>query len=46
MTNYSGASVRGQLAHHPLSIRIAHWVNVIAGAYLLVSGVHLFLDFP
>ena len=46
MTNDQGASIRRQLAHHPLSVRIAHWVNAIAGGYLLVSGIHLFLDFP
>ena len=46
MTNDRGASIRKRITHHPLSVRIAHWVNVIAGGYLLVSGIHLFLDFP
>src|SRR5262245_11547042 len=31
---------------HSLNVRICHWVNVIACTYLLVSGVHIFLDFP
>ena len=31
---------------HSFSVRICHWVNVIACGYLLVSGVHILLDFP
>lgn len=31
---------------HALSVRICHWINLIAVGYLLVSGVHIFLDFP
>ena len=31
---------------HSYSVRICHWINVIACAYLLVSGVHILLDFP
>ena len=31
---------------HSCSVRICHWINVIACAYLLVSGVHILLDFP
>lgn len=31
---------------HGLNVRICHWINVIAVGYLLVSGVHIFLDFP
>jgi thiosulfate reductase cytochrome b subunit len=31
---------------HPYSVRICHWINVVACAYLLVSGVHILLDFP
>lgn len=31
---------------HSCSVRICHWVNVIACGYLLVSGVHILLDFP
>ena len=31
---------------HSYNVRICHWVNVIACAYLLWSGVHIFLDFP
>lgn len=33
-------------AHHTPNVRICHWINVIASGYLLVSGVHIFLDFP
>lgn len=31
---------------HSYSVRICHWVNLVACAYLLWSGVHIFLDFP
>jgi thiosulfate reductase cytochrome b subunit len=31
---------------HSYNVRITHWVNVVACTYLLVSGVHIFLDFP
>ena len=31
---------------HSYNVRICHWVNVVACTYLLVSGVHIFLDFP
>ena len=31
---------------HSYSVRICHWINVVACAYLLVSGVHILLDFP
>lgn len=31
---------------HSYNVRICHWINVVACAYLLVSGVHIFLDFP
>jgi thiosulfate reductase cytochrome b subunit len=31
---------------HSYSVRICHWINVVACAYLLLSGVHIFLDFP
>ena len=31
---------------HSSNVRICHWLNVIACGYLLVSGVHIFLDFP
>jgi thiosulfate reductase cytochrome b subunit len=33
-------------AVHSYSVRICHWVNLIASGYLLVSGVHILLDFP
>ena len=31
---------------HSISVRICHWINVVACAYLLWSGVHILLDFP
>jgi thiosulfate reductase cytochrome b subunit len=33
-------------AAHSYNVRICHWINVVAVVYLLVSGVHIFLDFP
>jgi thiosulfate reductase cytochrome b subunit len=33
-------------AGHSFNVRICHWINVIACTYLLVSGVHILLDFP
>jgi thiosulfate reductase cytochrome b subunit len=33
-------------AVHSYNVRICHWINVVACAYLLVSGVHILLDFP
>ena len=40
------AGAREWLARHSYSVRICHWINVIAGGYLVVSGIHIFLDFP
>ena len=31
---------------HSYSVRICHWINLVACAYLLLSGVHILLDFP
>src|SRR6185503_15960755 len=31
---------------HSYNVRICHWVNVVACAYLLWSGIHILLDFP
>lgn len=31
---------------HSYNVRLCHWINVVACAYLLVSGVHILLDFP
>ena len=31
---------------HSPNVRICHWINVIACTYLLLSGIHIFLDFP
>ena len=39
------ASDRWVTLHTP-NVRICHWLNVVACGYLLVSGVHIFLDFP
>ena len=34
------------MIRHSYNVRVCHWVNLIASGYLLVSGVHIFLDFP
>lgn len=31
---------------HSANVRISHWINLLACVYLVVSGVHIFLDFP
>ena len=31
---------------HSYSVRICHWINVVACGYLVWSGLHIFLDFP
>ena len=31
---------------HSCNVRICHWINVVASGYLLLSGIHIFLDFP
>jgi thiosulfate reductase cytochrome b subunit len=31
---------------HSYSVRICHWINLIASVYLIWSGVHILLDFP
>jgi thiosulfate reductase cytochrome b subunit len=31
---------------HSYSVRVCHWINLVACVYLVVSGVHIFLDFP
>ena len=36
----------GRVALHSYNVRICHWINVIAGTYLVLSGIHIFLDFP
>ena len=40
------SQVRRWIVLHSANVRICHWINVIACGYLLVSGVHIFLDFP
>jgi thiosulfate reductase cytochrome b subunit len=41
---YSAAEASSAI--HSYNVRICHWINLVACAYLLVSGVHIFLDFP
>jgi thiosulfate reductase cytochrome b subunit len=31
---------------HSYNVRVCHWINVVACAYLLWSGIHILLDFP
>lgn len=31
---------------HSISVRICHWINLVASVYLVVSGIHILLDFP
>lgn len=31
---------------HSYNVRVCHWINVVAGGYLVLSGIHIFLDFP
>jgi thiosulfate reductase cytochrome b subunit len=38
--------MRHDVSAHPLSVRICHWINVIACVYLVWSGIHILLDFP
>ncbi len=35
-----------RVRRHALNVRVCHWINLIAVGYLLVSGVHILLDFP
>ena len=37
---------RTWLPLHSYNVRVCHWINVIAAGYLLLSGIHIFLDFP
>jgi thiosulfate reductase cytochrome b subunit len=47
MTSHrSPGAVGSSLLLHSYNVRICHWINVIAGGYLLLSGIHIFLDFP
>ena len=39
-------SVQTSSTLHSYNVRICHWINVVACAYLLWSGVYLFLNFP
>ena len=44
MTSRSGTPRLKPL--HSANVRICHWINVVACGYLLLSGIHIFLDFP
>ncbi len=47
MTRGAGAGAGWRRVRlHSYNVRICHWINVIAGAYLVLSGIHIFLDFP
>lgn len=46
MTHTVGTAAKTWRARYSYNVRICHWINVIAGGYLLVSGIHIFLDFP
>ena len=45
-TDSKRSGVSSWLRLHTYNVRICHWINVIAGGYLLLSGIHIFLDFP
>jgi thiosulfate reductase cytochrome b subunit len=40
------SSARQWIDVHSYNVRICHWINVVACAYLLLSGIHILLDFP
>lgn len=47
MRRATPAPAGGEGAHRRgLAVRVCHWINLIAIGYLLVSGIHIFLDFP
>ena len=47
MTNTaSGKEPKKWIYRHSYNVRICHWIVVISFAYLVVSGVNIFLDFP
>ena len=47
MTPEGRRSGGGQwLRLHSPNVRVCHWINVVACVYLLLSGIHIFLDFP
>lgn len=46
MPENAGSGGARWVALHSANVRICHWINVVAGAYLLLSGIHIFLDFP
>ncbi len=46
MPDHAGSGARRWISLHSRNVRVCHWINVVAGGYLLVSGIHIFLDFP
>ena len=46
MSENAGPGAPRWIRFHSYNVRICHWINVVAGAYLLLSGIHIFLDFP
>ena len=46
MRDHAGSGARRWIPLHSRNVRVCHWINVVAGGYLLVSGIHIFLDFP
>lgn len=40
------AQSKNWIYRHSVNTRICHWLIVISFAYLVVSGAHIFLDFP
>ena len=43
---FPGTMAQPSFPTRSLNVRICHWINLVAVGYLLVSGVHIFLDFP
>ena len=46
MNKGNKTEVTEQLHRYNRNVRICHWINVVAFCYLVVSGIHIFLDFP
>ena len=46
MNKGNKTEVTEQLYRYNRNVRICHWINVVAFCYLVVSGIHIFLDFP
>jgi thiosulfate reductase cytochrome b subunit len=46
MAEEARSSPRRWVYRHGYNVRICHWINAIAFVFLVVSGVHVLLDFP